>query len=474
MTANRLPTLNKLLFAADSVGSQAITQTRNLWLFFYLVTPAAGAGTGIIPGWDLGFLQLGPTVVAGLLLTAGRFIEAIDDPIIGWWSDRTRSRLGRRIPFILFATPFYAIFFGLLWFSPQGGASALNALYFFVVLELFFLATTMSSGPYEAMLPELAGTHRDRMSIVAWWLYFGLLGAALGFVLSGLIKDAYGYQVMGGIVGAAGLLFRYVGLSAIWKYAARETPPAQIPLRAAFTGTLRNGQFLYFLPTYVLFQLAVGMVTAWLPFFVAVILGSFRVWMWLPLIGGMSLGQGGTTSLLALVAVLGMVAGALVLWKLSDRKSKRWVYSVSLLGSAVYLPVIFFAGLIPWVPLSAQALAIAFFAGFPMAGVNLLPKAITADITDYDEILTGMRREGIYYAAQNLFEKIGSSFAPLIMGAVLLLGRTAEDPLGIRMVGPVAGLIALAGFWMSTYYRLPDTVTRESVAAAGLDGGVTP
>ena len=470
----RLPTLNKLLFAADAVGSQAITQTRNLWLFFFLVTPSQGAEFGPVPALDIGMFQLGPTVVAGVLLTAGRFIEALDDPIIGWWSDRTRSRLGRRIPFILVATPFYALFFGLLWFSPKDGASPMNALYFFVVLELFFLANTMSSGPYEALLPELAGTHRDRMSIVAWWLYFGLLGAALGFVLSGPISDQYGFQVMGGIVGAAGLVFRYLGLSAVWSHAPRETPPARIPLGMAFAGTLRNRQFLSFLPTYVLFQLAVGLLTAWLPFFVAGVLGSFHVWGWLPLMGGKSLGQGGTTSLLALVAVLGMVAGAMGLWRLSNRRSKRWVYSFSLLVTAVYLPVIFFAGFIPGIAAPLQALVIAFFAGFPMAGVNLLPKAITADITDYDELLTGMRREGMYFAAQNLFEKIGSSFAPLLMGVILLLGNTADDPLGIRLVGPVAGAVALAGYWMSRGYRLPDNVTRESVAAAGLDTGVRP
>ena len=474
MKGNRLPTLNKLLFAADSVGSQAITQTRNLWLFFFLVTPAPGSESGLVPALDLGAIHLGPTLVAGLLLTAGRFIEAIDDPIIGWWSDRTRSRLGRRLPFILCATPFYALFFSLLWFAPQDGAGAVNAVYFFVVLELFFLATTMSSGPYEALLPELAVSHRDRMSIVAWWLYFGLLGAALGFVLSGPIKDLYGFQVMGGIVGATGLVFRYLGLSAVWKHAPRKTPAADIPLRSAFTGTLRNKQFLHFLPTYVLFQLAVGMLTAWLPFFVAGVLGSLHTWSWLPFAGGRSLGQGGTTSLLALVAVLGMMVGALALWKLSGRKTKRWVYSLSLLVTAAYLPIISFAGFIPVIPAAAQALVIAFFAGFPMAGVNLLPKAITADIADYDELLTGMRREGMYYAAQNLFEKIGSSFAPLLMGMVLLLGKTAADPLGIRLIGPVAGMLALLGYWMSRGYRLPDTVTRETVAEAGLDAGFRP
>ena len=470
----RLPFINKLLYTSDQIGSSAIAQTRNLWLFFFLITPQGGSSIPAIPSLNLGLFQLETTLFAGILLTAGRVIEALDDPIIGWWSDRTRSRWGRRLPFVLFSTPFYALFFWLLWLSPGGDATAVNAVYIFVVLELFFLSSTLSGGPYESLLPEIARSHRDRMSIVAWQLYFGLLGAVLGLALTGVIKDAVGFQLMGAAVAIAGLAFRYLGLMGVWRHAPRDTPPAQIALKAAFTATLKNKQFLYFLPTFVFFQLAVAMVIAWLPFFVDAVLGEVQLLSWLPFVGGKSLGQGALTSLMGIAAVLGMSVGAFFLWRLSDTRTKRWVYSLSLLGTALFLPMLVFAGFIPGVPKLVQAMVIAFLVGFPMAGVNLLPKAITADITDYDELLTGHRREGVFYATQNLFEKIGSSLSPLVLGAVFLLGRTAEDPLGIRMVGPVAGLLAFLGFWLFRGYRLPNTVTAETVRAAGLDLGSRP
>ena len=217
-----------------------------------------------------------------------------------------------------------------------------------------------------------------------------------------------------------------------------------------------------------------AMVIAWLPVFVEAVLGEVQLFNWLPLVGGKSLGNGALTSLMGIAAVLGMSVGAFFLWRLSDTRTKRWVYSLSLLGTALFLPMLAFAGFIPGVPKLVQAMVIAFLVGFPMAGVNLLPKAITADITDYDELLTGHRREGVFYATQNLFEKIGSSLSPLVLGAVFLLGRTAEDPLGIRMVGPVAGLLAFLGFWLFRGYRLPNTVTAETVRAAGLDLGSRP
>ncbi len=121
----RLPLLNKLLYASDGIGASAINQTRNLWLLFFLAPPTAANLPAVVPSLDLGFLFLEPRVFAGVVLTAGRIIEAFDDPVIGWWSDRTRSRWGRRIPFVMFSTPFYGLFFALLWLNPGGGQASL-------------------------------------------------------------------------------------------------------------------------------------------------------------------------------------------------------------------------------------------------------------------------------------------------------------------------------------------------------------
>jgi hypothetical protein len=74
-----------------------------------------------------------------------------------------------------------------------------------------------------------------------------------------------------------------------------------------------------------------------------------------------------------------------------------------------------------------------------------------------------------FSTTQELFEKIGSSVSPLLLSLVLLLGDTREDPLGLRLVGPVAGAITFLGFWLFRGYRLPSTVNCETVRAAGLE-----
>ena len=121
-TKARLPLGNKLLFSADHIGLQAIGYFRQQWVLFFLAPPAL-EGMRRVPDVSLVGLNIDARVLAGCLIFAGRFIDAFTDPLIGWWTDRTRSRWGRRIPFILFSTPFYALFAGLVWFYPPRAAA---------------------------------------------------------------------------------------------------------------------------------------------------------------------------------------------------------------------------------------------------------------------------------------------------------------------------------------------------------------
>jgi Na+/melibiose symporter-like transporter len=106
--------------------------------------------------------------------------------------------------------------------------------------------------------------------------------------------------------------------------------------------------------------------------------------------------------------------------------------------------------------------------GIPIAGNYLFPATLTADIIDYDSARTGLRREATYYGAQNFVEKTATSVSPLLLALLLLAGRTPDDPLGVRLVGPVAGFVVLLGFFAFRFYRLPDEVpARAAPGPAG-------
>ena len=89
--APRLPLFNKILFSADHIGLQAIGYFRQQWVLFFLAPPAL-EGMERVPDLSLLGFDVDARVVAGFLIFCGRFVDAFTDPLIGWWSDRTRSR----------------------------------------------------------------------------------------------------------------------------------------------------------------------------------------------------------------------------------------------------------------------------------------------------------------------------------------------------------------------------------------------
>jgi glycoside/pentoside/hexuronide:cation symporter, GPH family len=439
MVVSELPLRTRILYSANSLGGEALSQSRGAWLLYFYAPPADA---------DLrGYLPLG---LVGGLLFAGRVLEAFDDVLIGYWSDRTRSRLGRRVPFILGATPLWALFAFLLFAPPRAG-TATTAAYFFVMLELFFLFATLSGGPYEALLPEIARASADRVSIVGIRVYFGALGGLIGLAGSGLLVDHAGFREMALTMAALALLARYVGMAGVWQRARESRIPAELPLREALRATLSNVHFLLFLPTFVLFQTGLQMLLGVLPFYAEAVLGAEEEGTWVAILTA--------TAIAVTLAVVPLFA------LLARRTSKRLAYSRAMLAAGLLFPLLALAGFLPGVPVEAQVLVFMALAGAPIAGVYLFPAALTADIVDYDAIRTGLRREATYYGAQNFVEKVATSLSPLLLSLLLLLGNTAEDPLGIRLVGPVAGLLVLGGYVLFRRYDLPDQVAAPTPAA---------
>jgi GPH family glycoside/pentoside/hexuronide:cation symporter len=428
--SDRLPLRAKLMYASSSLGGEALTQSRSLWLL-YFYTEAND--------------YLSPLVV-GALLTVGRLVQPIEDGLIGYWSDRTRSRLGRRIPFVLAATPFWALFSVLLFTPPTSNAAA-AAAYLFIVLELTFLFSTLSGGPYEALLPEIAPSSSERVTITAMRVYFGAAGAGVGLVVAGLLVDTVGYPAMAAFAAFLALTFRYLGLAGAWRYASRTQAPAEIGVVSAFRATFANRYFLYFLPTFALFQLGFQSLLGSLPFLVEAAFDVDKAGAWV--------------AALAAVAIGTMVATIPVAGRIAARTTKRHAYRVSLVIAIVAFPLLAFAGFLPGIPVELQLVLAMVIVGIPIAGNYLFPAPLTADIIDYDSLETGLRREATYYGAQNFVEKMTSGFAPLVLGLLLALGHTADDPLGVRLVGPVAAVLILAGFLVFRRYDLPDDVVGE-------------
>ena len=437
-----LPLRSKLMYASSSMGGEALTQSRSLWLL-YFYTEAT----------DL----LSPFTV-GVILTVARLVETVDDGLVGYWSDRVNSRLGRRLPFILVATPFWALFSVLLFTPPESSAAAAGA-YLFIVLELYFVASTLSGGPYEALLPEISKTSGERVQITGIRVYFGAAGAGLGLVVSGLLVDSAGYVAMAVLMAIVALTLRYTGAAGVWRYASRTQEPAEIGLREALRATFSNRYFLLFLPTFALFQLGFQMLLGSLPFLVEAALDVDEAGKWV--------------AALSAVAVGTMVLMIPVASRLSRRTTKRHAYRFSLTGAMILFPFLALAGFLPGIPVQAQLVVAMVIAGLPIAGNYLFPAPLTADIIDFDSVQTGLRREATYYGAQNFVEKTTSALAPLLLGALLALGHTSDDPLGVRLVGPAAAILVFLGWLAFRQYDLSDDVLGETAPLSPVPAAAT-
>ncbi|HEX2193921.1 MAG TPA: MFS transporter, partial [Candidatus Limnocylindria bacterium] len=444
-----LPLADKLLYATAGIGNNALFWAQSLWVIYFY------SGGGDLP-------ERVPIGVIGVALGIGKFIEIFDDPLIGWWSDRTRSRWGRRIPFILFGAPVLGLSFWLLWTPPAADATALNVVWFFVTIELFFLARTVVEAPYEALQAEITTTSTERVSLGAWKVSMAIVGVVVGLVFSPLLIGALGYGGMGLLLGVVAVVTVYVMLFGLWRrgtLSIGDVPDEQPPLIGSLLGALRSRPFQALAASFMLFNLGYQLLVALLPFYLTeIVAGTERDVTWFT--GGVTL-----MALLALPA-LNRAAG---------RFSKRTLYAAGMASLGVYLVVLAvgaFVPLVPGVTLFAQALVLISLTGLGFSAMWIFPGAMVADIIDEDARRTGQGRAAIFYGMFKTLEKLAQSASAVVFGVVLgAFGSTAEDPLGIQLIMPIAGVAVLAGFvavWVG--YHIREAPSEGSLLADAASG----
>ncbi len=422
----RLPLRDRLLYASGSLGSQSVILSLVLWTAFFYSRSADLLPVGLITA----------------ILFLGRVIDLVTDPLVGHWSDRFTSRLGRRIPFLLWGSPVMALGFALLWTPPPGFNTGGTVVYVLFALGLFFVGHTISGRPYDALLPEITSYHRERVNLSALRVIMGAGGAVAGLVVSGLLIDHGGFVVMGIALAALALTTRYTAVAGAWRWTLRDNKVVRINILEAIRLTLRNRPFRYYLPSFVLLSVGLGLLIMLVPFFVSEVLGRGETWV--SIVMGTFVG----TAILALPVVI----------HLGSRLGRRIVYQRGLLLTGLLMPLVFFAGFVPGIPPTLQVLVVVAVLGMVSGALFVFPMVIMADVIDHDETLTTYRREGIYYGVEQGTQKVGIALGTFLFGGILeTFGSTAADPLGLRLIAPLAGVLILIGYFIfSRGYRLED------------------
>jgi GPH family glycoside/pentoside/hexuronide:cation symporter len=387
-------------------------------VFFYAPPPSEGA---II------FLEIGQISAAMVL---GRIVDAVSNPVVAYFSDRSLLRLGRRKPFMLWGSPFLLLAFMLLWRPPVGETNILNFFWALLMLGLFFFAYSMISVPYLALLPEIAHNDEERIGLASLQVACYGAGAGLGFLLSTIFAPFLGLPRL------TLFLFPLIALTLLWpSLMVRENPAYQsgkisrVGFRATF-GSLKNEKaFLFWIGTQAFAWTALIMLVMLLPYLLTVILG-------LSLPYHLSL-----TAVLVLIA--GSTVGVLTIFRIIKKKGKDRAYQDALFFAGLAIALFSIIGLegLPGEPQLQAALVFALLAG-PLTLLLILPNAVVAEMSELRSARKGEHREALLYAGQGLVVKLSMAGGSALLGLLLFLfGRSPENPTGIRLASLLAGAL---------------------------------
>ena len=419
----------------DSVYALVTLSTAALWsivsswlLYFYL--PPDGEGSALVPA-----------ALYGGVMFAVRAINALITPVIGHASDNSQSRWGRRLPFMFVSALPMLAFFVLLWTPPVNDRSIWNLAYLALIYLLYNFTYTLNQIPYTALLPELALTEGHRVRLSAWTSGAMLVGMIVGGIAGPLVENQ-GYVVTALVYAAGALPLFYLPFLVLRERPGRRIPAAEkLDFRQGLRIMFQNRAFLILSAAGFFYWTTTTFVQGVVPYIVTEICQlsvADTMYFYVP-------------------AVLAALACYPIVTRMADRWGKKKIFAGALLASAAVLPGLMLIGERIPIPLRAQGIGWITLQAIAMAGVVMLPSAFGAEITDYDETMTGQRREGAYYAVWGLLDQVINGLATALLPIVLLLGRSRTDPngpLGVRAVGLLGSAMMLAAFFIFRQYPL--------------------
>lgn len=442
-----MPRGRRIAYALGAAGWQISDRiVVAIGIYFYLPP----GDTDLVPQLS-DEIFLGVLTAYGLARLLGGIVDSLADPLVGYASDRSRSRLGRRRLFLLVGVVPMVAAPALLFWPPGDAGSRTTFVYLALLLCIYYVFFTIYVAPYLALIPEIAWTQQARVELSTLLAVVGfpvitLYGAAWPFGIA-LGRDAglSGTEAVRWVVlisSAVALALCVLPILAVdERRHARSARPA-LGLREALLITLRNRPFLVYLIAQILFILGVNMVIPAMPYLAIVVLGRDEAF----------------AGLLGLITPLPALLGLLVVRRVVERFGPKAtiVICVLLLGAAL-APLGLLSPDLPGGPDDRRNLVIVFctlgLAGLSMAGFLALPNVIISQLVDLDEARTGANRSAMYFGAQGLLTKWTYAASAAILSLLFVkFGNSRAEPTGVLMVGPIAAACCLVSALLYTRY----------------------
>jgi GPH family glycoside/pentoside/hexuronide:cation symporter len=433
----KLPVKVKLGFGIGDLGGNLYFTVIAFWLLNYF-TDTVGIAAGM----------------AGIAVAIGKIWDAVTDPLMGYISDRTKSRWGRRRPYLLFGSFVWFIAMIILFTNP--GLSNSTALFIWAVAAFCFLSTafTVVNVPYSSLTPELTKDYHERSSLNGYRAVFMVVGTLIGAgaalpLVNALPNKNIGFSVMGAFFGALMMGAALITFSSVREPKLALASQPKTDFLKSYLNVFKTKPFLIILFTYMLNLIAVSVVSGSMIYYFKYIHDN----------------EGLTTVALLILLVTAMIFIPLAVL-ISKKIGKKTTYAVGMLIIALACILVFALG---------HELGIVFvFVMMFVAGVGLsttypMPWSMIPDTVEYGYLQSGERQEGGYYGIWTFFSKAGQGLAVLFSGLVLQgTGYVAEAvqtdlaQLGIRLlIGPVTALFFAGAAFLLLFYPLNEKRYQE-------------
>jgi GPH family glycoside/pentoside/hexuronide:cation symporter len=400
-TDKSLTTRERVLYSAFNGADYLIKNIIGKYMFFFYTTTFA-----INPLW-LAFWQ-----------PALKIFDVITDPLVGEWSDRTRTKMGKRRPWILVGSIALGIVFPMAWmptfvmfWDPLPSVMSIF-IYFMLFKLLYYITHTVAVVPYYALGAELSTDYHERTKIVGWRHMIGLpmtVVATLPFVFA-MNPEYFDNEIEGVAVVMCfvGLIIIVTGLcsSLGTRERVEQSTKKPLPMLKALGITLRNRPFMFLVGT--VFFYGIGQ-------YFAVSFGAYLITYII---------YDGDKSSFATLLMWATVGGATVSMGLNLllRHLGKTIEKVKLLKITMFLSLLVpLAALVAFQPGEPYWYFLFHVLALPIGNtaIELLPLSIVADICDVDEVETGRRREGAFVGVYNSAFKTGYMFAPALSMVLL-------------------------------------------------------
>lgn len=419
----------KLGFGVCDLGGNLFFTVIGFFLLFFLTDV-----TGLDPR------------LAGTALMIGRLWDALTDPAVGFWSDRTRSKMGRRRPFMLYGSFFLFASMTLMFTNP--GIESQIGLFFWATGAycLLNLAITIVNIPYAALLPELTDDFDQRTVLTGYRMSFAVVGTFIGAGLVNPIIGMFtnqntGWTAMGAFMGALMLVTALLTVIFI-REPEHKDAPKKIKLFSSYASALRMKAYLLALFPWIFHITGVTIIQGALLYYFRYIYKQENMFQ------------------IALIILLTSTILFIPIWVYISKKiGKKLSYNIGMFIFAAVVLIFFIFGHNAGVIFAFVVMAIA---GTGFATHYVMPHAILPDVVAYDFAENHLHREGIFYGIWTFGSKLGQSFAIGLSGWILgafgykaLVEQTDMSKLGIRLLcGPIPAFFFLAGVLVLSFYPI--------------------